>query len=82
METRMATVYRFEAYDIHTDEMKASQRWGTREGIARVGGVPFDATEVEVDDDALVLHGLTERNFNLRPWSGFPQTVEMDMPPY
>jgi hypothetical protein len=73
----MATVYRFEAYDIHTDEIKQSQRWGTREGIARIGGWPVEGSGVEVDDGALVRHGLTERNFNPTPRTGFQQTVEM-----
>lgn len=43
------TVYRFELYDISTDETRTSRRMGTREGIAAVCGCWLEGTAFEAN---------------------------------
>ncbi len=73
------TIYRFDIYDIRADERIRSRRWGTLEGIARVGGVPIRATAAEVDESVLVIEGLTERDFDPSRPPPFQNTVPMDL---
>ena len=44
------TVYQFEKYDIASDGMLKSKRWGTREAIKTVGGSIIEGKSAEVDD--------------------------------
>ena len=62
----MALIYRFSIYDARSDEMVRSRRWGTREGIARVGGVIHEDTGVITFEAAIgtELPGLTVRDFD------------------
>jgi hypothetical protein len=71
------TVYRFKVYDITTDEIRLSRRWGTREGIKAARGAPLEETATEVDS-ALVgqeVEGLTARDFDPRRRTGFQTQV-------
>jgi hypothetical protein len=59
-------VHRFSHHDISTDKTFVSRRWGTREGIKRIGGMVLEDTEVEVDE-ALVgrrIEGLSDIGFD------------------
>ena len=62
----MALIYRFSIYDARSDEMVRSRRWGTREGIARLGGVIHEDTEITTFEAAIgtELPGLTVRDFH------------------
>ena len=64
----MATVYRFQTYDIINDVMKTSQRWATREAVERVCG-EIVGEGVEVDNSVLgrEVDGMTERGFDPTP---------------
>lgn len=49
----MATVklYQFQMYDITSDHMQESKRWGTKEGIERIrGAYLLEDTELEVSE--------------------------------
>jgi hypothetical protein len=69
------TVYRFDAYDIASDEFKKSTRWGAAQGIHNIGGRQKERG-VQVSDDAVgrEIDGLTERNFD--PEAHKPDRVE------
>jgi hypothetical protein len=71
-------VYRFTVYDITHDENVQSRRWGTREGIKAVCGVVQEDTETEVDAGFVggEIEGLTARNFDPHPRTGFQTHVE------
>jgi hypothetical protein len=73
------TVYRFKKYDISTDNNTESRRWATREAIKRIGGEVLEDTAVEVDAAVLgaEIEGMTERNFNPHPRTGFQGQVEV-----
>lgn len=60
------TVYRFEMYDVKTDQMRTSMRWGTLNAIERIGGHALIHTAIEVHESHLgeELEGMTKRNFN------------------
>ena len=64
----MITVYQFKRYDITTDTLRLSRRWGTREGIAALGGsfqiLEETATEVAEADVQSDIPGLTAIGFN------------------
>lgn len=74
----MATVYRFQTWDITTDRFQVSQRWATKESIERVGG-EIISDGVELDDRFLgaEVDGMTARSFDARnpPQAGFQRTV-------
>lgn len=61
----MAVVYRFRTWDIANDCYRNSQRWATRDAIARVMGEVI-GDGVEVDDGFLgqEVDGMTARNFD------------------
>jgi CRISPR/Cas system-associated endoribonuclease Cas2 len=67
------TVYQFTKYDISVDGNRKSRRWATREAIERVGGNVFENTATEVDHSVLSkeIDGMTERNFDPHPRTGF-----------
>lgn len=76
----MVTVYRFGIYDGAMDCTRTSRRMGTREGIARIGGIMLDEPGVEVDEADVGEEepGLTARDFKPRPWlGGFQTKVEL-----
>lgn len=60
------TVYRFEMYDVQTDQMRTSVRWGTLDAIERIRGHALIRTAIEIDERYLggELEGMTMRNFN------------------
>ena len=62
----MASIYRFFVYDGRFDGLIQSSRWGTREGIARIGGLIQEHTEVTTFEAAVgtELPGLTVRDFD------------------
>jgi hypothetical protein len=70
-------VYRFTVYDITNDEQRRSRRWATREAIKSVNGQVLEHTEVEVDPSVLgrEVEGMTERDFDPRPRTGFQGQV-------
>jgi len=73
-------VYQFEMYDVHEDVLRISRRWGTIEGIKRIGGAAFGAA-VEVDKAAVEppmsdLAGLTAIGFDPHRGTGFPTSVK------
>ena len=69
-------VYRFERYDINSDEWARSRRWATAEAIGRVCAQPV-GDPVEVDQSVLgrQIEGMTERGFDPYAAVGFQQTV-------
>ncbi len=71
------TVYRFRLYDINNDENRQSRRWATREAIERIGGEVSENTATEVDSSVLgkEIDGMTERNFDPHPRTGFQTQV-------
>lgn len=70
-------VYRFRRYDIVSGETKKSRRWGTRKGIERICGEMLEDTAIEVDESVVgrEIQGLTERDFNPNPRTGFQAEV-------
>jgi hypothetical protein len=73
------TIYRFEVYDIQSDQVVTSKRWGTREAIVETAhGRVLEDTAVEVDGSAVAsdIHGFTERGFNPHARSGFQAAVD------
>lgn len=75
----MATVYRFQTWDITEDRFRRSERWATAEAIERVRGQPI-SEGVEVDDHYLggEVDGMSARGFDPSqpPQSGFPNHVK------
>ena len=73
----MTTVYQFQSYDITSDRIIVSKRWGTVEAIEHVCGEQI-GKGVDVDD-ALVgaeIAGRTAIGFDPFPReTGFPRTV-------
>jgi hypothetical protein len=71
------TIYRFTIYDINSDGNVRSRRWGTREGIKAVCGVVLEDTGTEVDASCVggEEEGLTVRNFDPHPCTGFQNQV-------
>lgn len=72
-------VYRFERYDINTDEYQRSRRWATLEAIEKVCARPI-GEPADVDPDALgrEVEGMTARNFDPYSTGAFPQTVKVE----
>lgn len=58
-------IFPFSKFDISTDEIKVSTRWGTEEAIARIGGIKR-GMGMTVDESVILsdIEGLTARNFN------------------
>jgi hypothetical protein len=73
----MATVYRFQLYDINSDAYTISRRWGTREGIEGVNGVVLEDTATEIDDRSIgaEIKGLTARGFDPHCTEGFQRSI-------
>ena len=72
------TIYRFEVYDIQSDQVIPSKRWGTREAIIDIAhGRVIEDTAAEVDESAVAsdIHGFTVRDFNPRSRRGFQTEV-------
>jgi hypothetical protein len=72
------TVYRFTKYDITSDGNIKSRRWTKCEAIERIGGDVLEDTATQVDESALgrEIDGMTERNFDPHPRTGFQTQVE------
>ena len=72
-----AIIYRFRKYDISTDAIQTSRRWGTREGIESVEGKVIEDTATEVNATVVQsdIPGLTERNFQPKRRAGFQTQV-------
>jgi hypothetical protein len=71
----MVKVYRFQLYNISTDQNETSRRWGTREAIERIGGEVMKDTETEVNESDLIYDGMTDRDFNPHKLTGFQTQV-------
>jgi len=71
------TVYQFTNYDMASDNMIKSRRWGTREAIEFIKANILEDTAVEVDDAMLgrQVSGLSEIGFNPHAVKGFPTQV-------
>jgi hypothetical protein len=71
------TVYQFTSYDMASDNMIKSRRWGTREAIEFIKANVLDDTAVEVDDSALGrrVPGLSEIGFNPHAGTDFQTQV-------
>jgi hypothetical protein len=71
------TVYQFTNYDMSSDNMIKSRRWGTREAIAFIKANILEETAVQVDDSTLgrQVPGLSEIGFNPHTVKGFPSRV-------
>ena len=79
----MVTIYRFQTYDVHADQMKESRRWGTREAVRDiVCGKVIESSAVDVDESAIEsdIQGLTAIDYNPRPRKDFggPPKVRRD----
>jgi len=61
----MPVVYRFQVYDIRSDEFQQSQRWGTLDAIATLaGGQPIgEGIEVEESELGDEVPGMTRRGY-------------------
>jgi hypothetical protein len=72
-----AAIYRFQKYNISSDQYQISRRWGTSEAIERIGAEPLKDTGMEVDDSVLgrEIDGMTDRDFDPRPRIGFQRQV-------
>jgi hypothetical protein len=59
-------IYQFSLYDVITDTVRLSQRWGTREHIEMIGGSIIESSAILVDSTCLVsdLDGLTKIGFD------------------
>jgi hypothetical protein len=73
------TIYRFNVYDITSDPVRQSRRWGTREAIEQIAcGKVIEDTALEVDDTVIKsdIQGFTEIDFNPKRRTGFQTRVE------
>jgi hypothetical protein len=71
------TVYQFTNYDMASDNVIKSRRWGTREAIEFIKANILEDTAVEVDDAVLgrQVAGLSEIGFNPHATKGFQRQV-------
>lgn len=72
------TIYKFEVYDIQSDQTLRSKRWGTEKAIKDIAhGRVLEHTGIDVDETVIAsdIHGFTERDFNPQPRSGFQKRV-------
>jgi hypothetical protein len=71
------TIYQFQIYDVNSDHMQKSRRWGTREAIESIHGNVLENTASEVDESEVMsdLPGLTDRDFIPHPREGFQQRM-------
>ena len=62
----MALIYRFSTYDGPSDQLIRSRRWGTREGIARVGGIIHEDSGTMTFESSVgtEIAGLTAKDFD------------------
>jgi hypothetical protein len=77
----MVTVYRFTKYDIASDNICKSRRYGTREAIERLCGTILEDTAAEVDASVLgaEIDGLTSVGFDPYASSGFQREVRSEL---
>jgi hypothetical protein len=71
------TVYQFTNYDMASDNVIKSRRWGTRGAIEFIKANILEDTAVEVDGAMLgrQVPGLSEIGFNPHAVKGFPKQV-------
>jgi hypothetical protein len=58
----MVVIYQFESYDVHSDQIKTSRRWGLKEKIESIPGLRvLEETRTEVERSAIQsdIEGLT-----------------------
>ena len=80
-----ATICRFKVYDIQSDQVVTSRRYGTREAIVEIAhGRVLESTATEVDESAVVsdIHCFTVRDFNPHPRRGFQTSVPDEVTGY
>jgi hypothetical protein len=64
------TIYQFEVYDIQSDQIVKSKRWGTAKGINKIAcDQMLEDTAAEVDDSVIYsdIHGFTPIGFDPQP---------------
>jgi hypothetical protein len=61
------TIYKFQVYDVHTDDMRESSRWGTLSAIEKIPGAQIlGQTKTDVDPSVIAsdIRGLTAKGWN------------------
>jgi hypothetical protein len=72
------TLYRFEVYDITTDEFRRSRRWATLAAISSIPGAQaIESSAVVIDENRVLfeLPGMTSRDFHPHASTGFQTQV-------
>ena len=73
------TIYRFNVYEISSDSVRQSRRWGTREAVEQIAcGRVLEDTALEVDDSIIKsdIPGFTEIDFNPKRRTGFQTRIK------
>jgi hypothetical protein len=72
-------IYRFVLYDITSDSIHQSRRWGTRDAIERIGGEVLVDTGTEVNASAVIsdIPGLTARDYSPPVHAAFQHEVSV-----
>ena len=73
------TIYRFDVYEISSDSVRRSRRWGTRDAIERIAcGRVVEETALEVDESVIEsdIPGFTVIDFNPKPRVGFQTRID------
>jgi hypothetical protein len=72
-------IYQFKVWDTSIDDYRQSRRWGTRDGIKKICGIVLEETELEINENVIGtdIEGLTVRDFNPTPNSGFQTQVKV-----
>jgi hypothetical protein len=73
--------YQFRKYEIINAENPRSLRWATRQAIECLGGEVLEDTATEVDPSVLgkEIDGMTVRDFDPHPRTGFQTQVEVEL---
>ena len=72
------TIYQFEVYDIQSDQVMTSKRWGTRGAIVEIAhGRVLEETATEVEESAVAsdIYGFTVPDFDPNRRTGFQASV-------
>jgi hypothetical protein len=72
------TIYQFQVYDIRSDSIIKSKRWGTEKAIREIAcGEMLKDTGVEAEESVVQsdIHGFTEIGFDPNPRGDFQTSV-------
>jgi hypothetical protein len=74
----MVTIFRFQKYDIGSESIRISKRWGTREAIRALGGEVLAETATEAPDECVQsdVIGLTPIGYEPTSINGAQEQVE------